>query len=286
MAQERLTDMHPKTLLTVVDSEQSVDCLRPAIALCDEFGCHLAVTVIGIALPASTTAYGAVPAETWSEEREKGRAAAADKATEIEGMLKQAGISGDVTPFYCEEGQVADIVGSRGRYADIGLVQPDPSVDQRLANKALEGLIYQSARPFLYLPKDVTPTLKPKRVLVGWNSTKEAARAVHASIDMLKEAEQVNVVLVDPLAAEFAQGEEPGADIAAYLARHGVKVTVDVLALAGRNVSEVLLQHGTDVAAELIVAGAYGHSRIREFLFGGATRELLANDRFAVLMSH
>lgn len=278
--------MFPKTLLTVVDSEQPAEGLGEAIALCDEFGCHLAVLVIGIALPASTTAYGAVPAETWSEEREKGRAAAAAKATEIEGVLKEKGVSGDVAPYYCEEGQVSDIVGMRARYCDIALVQPATEMDQRLSKQALEGAVYQSARPFLFVPKGVKPTLKPKRVLLGWNGTKEAARAVHASLDMLKEADQVNVVLVDPVASEFEQGEEPGADVAAYLARHDVKVSVDVLASASRGVADVLLQHGADIDADLIVAGAYGHSRLREFLFGGATRDLLANERFAVLMSH
>jgi len=278
--------MFPKTLLTVVDSEQSADCVNEAISLCDEFGCHLAVLVIGIALPASTTAYGAVPAETWSEEREKGRAAAAEKATEIEALLKEKGVSGDVAPYYCEEGQVADIVGMRARYTDVALVQPAPEADERLSKRSMEGLIYQSARPFLYVPDGVKPTLKPKRVLLGWNGTKESARSVHAALDMLKEADQVNVVLVDPVASEFEQGEEPGADIAAYLARHDVKVTVEVLASASRSVADVLLQHGADIDADLIIAGAYGHSRLREFLFGGATRDLLANDRFAVLMSH
>ena len=278
--------MYPKTLLTVVDSEQPADGLGDAIALCEESGCHLAVLVIGIALPASTTAYGAVPAEAWSEEREKGRAAAAARATEIEGVLKAKGVSGDVAPYYCEEGQVADIVGMRARYCDVALVQPAPDMDQRLSKRGLEGIVYQSARPFLFVPKGVKATLKPKRVLLGWNGTKEAARAAQVSLDMLKAADQVNVVLVDPVAAEFEQGEEPGADIAAYLARHDVKVSVDVLASASRSVSDVLLQHGADIDAELIVAGAYGHSRLREFLFGGATRDLLANERFAVLMSH
>ncbi|QKV18146.1 universal stress protein [Oricola thermophila] len=278
--------MFPKTLLTVVDSEQPADSVKDAIALCGEAGCHLAVLVVGIALPAATTAYGAVPAETWSEEREKGRVAAVEKATEIEAVLKKAGISGDVAPYFSEEGQIADIVGMRARYTDIGLVRHDDGMDPRLAKKILEGLIYQSARPFLYLPKGVKAALKPKRVLVGWNATKESARAVHAALDTLKEAEQVNIVLVDPLASEFGQGEEPGADIAAYLARHDIRVTVDVLASGGRSVSDTLLQHAGDVDAGLLVAGAYGHSRIREFLFGGATRDLLANEQIPVLMSH
>ncbi|MFZ2101424.1 MAG: universal stress protein, partial [Oricola sp.] len=202
--------MFPKTLLTVVDSEQSTDALNGAIALCDEFGCHLAVAVIGIALPASTTAYGAVPAETWSEEREKGRAATAERAVVIEARLKQAGISGDVTPYFCEEGQIAEIVGMRGRYSDLGLALASPGMDPRLSKKALEGLIFQSGRPFLVVPSGVKPTLKPKRVMIGWDAGREVAGVVHAALDMLIAADNVHVVLVDPVAAEFDQGEEPG----------------------------------------------------------------------------
>jgi nucleotide-binding universal stress UspA family protein len=278
--------MFPKTLLTVVSSEQSTDGLGEAISLCQEFGCHLAVTVIGIALPASTTAYGAVPAEIWSEEREKGRAAAAEKANAIEAILKQAGVSGDVAPYFCEEGQIAEIVGMRARYTDLGLVYEAADSNQQLSKKRLEGLCYQSARPFLVVPKGTKPSLKPKRVMIGWNSSHEVAGAVYSALDLLIAAETVHVAMVDPEGGEFDQGEEPGADIATYLARHGVNVTVDVLASAGKSISETLLQHGSDVAADLIVAGAYGHSRLREFLFGGATRDLLANDRFPVLMSH
>ncbi|MAS07427.1 MAG: universal stress protein [Ahrensia sp.] len=283
---ERQILMLPKTLFTVTGSEQPTDAVARAIDLSRENACHLAVLVIGIALPASATAYGAVPAETWSEEREKGRVAATQKATEIGAMMKEAEISGDVATYYCDEGQIADIVGMRARYTDLGLVLPSPDQDTRLTNKTLEGFVYQSARPFLFVPGQATATLKPKRVLVGWNSTREAASAVHDAMDMLGGAETVHVAIVDPVAGEFDQGEEPGSDIAAYLARQGVKVTVDVLASGGRSAADALLQHAADIDADVIVAGAYGHSRLREFLFGGATRDLLANEGFPILMAH
>ena len=127
--------MTPKTLLTVIDSAQSADDIAGAITLCRDNDCHLAVLVVGIALPASTTAYGAVPAETWSEEREKGRAEAAAKAAEIEGKLKEAGISGDVAPYFCEEGQISDIVGMRARYTDLGLVYEAADSIQQLLRR-------------------------------------------------------------------------------------------------------------------------------------------------------
>lgn len=278
--------MVPKTLFTVTGSEQSAARVAKAIEISQQSGCHLAVLVIGISIPASATAYGAVPADTWSQEREKGRAAAADKAAEIEKMISEAGISGDVASYYCDEGQIPDIVGMRARYTDLGLYLPSDDQDKQLADKALGGFVYQSARPFLVVPENAAVSLKPKRVMVAWNGTKEASRAVYDALDMMSEAEDVRVVIVDPVASEFDQGEEPGSDIAAYLARHGAHVSVDVLPSAGRAVADVLVQHAIDMSADMIVAGAYGHSRLREFLFGGATRDLLASSGFAILMAH
>jgi nucleotide-binding universal stress UspA family protein len=92
--------------------------------------------------------------------------------------------------------------------------------------------------------------------------------------------------MVDPSAALRASGEEPGADIAAYLARHGINVTVDTLPSAGRSVVQVLQQHAVDVASDVIVMGAYGHSRLRELVFGGVTRSMLEAARPPVLMAH
>jgi nucleotide-binding universal stress UspA family protein len=278
--------MFPKTLLTVIGSEQDTASVQRAISLCETHECHLAVCVIGVALPASTAAYGEVPTEMWSQEREKGRETATSRGNEIEAMLAKSGISGDVSSFYCEEGQIAEIVGTRARYADLALVGPTGGPDRLLSAKVLQGLLYHSAKPFLVVPDNVTATLTPKTVMIAWNATKECARAVHLSMDTLIRADHVHVVMVDPAGGEFDQGEEPGADIAGYLARHGADVTVDAIPSAGKSVTEALLRHATDISAELIVAGAYGHSRLREFLFGGTTRELLANEQIPVLTAH
>lgn len=278
--------MFPKTLMAVIGSEQDTGTVKRAIELCETSDCHLAITVVGIALAASTTAYGAIPADTWAEEREEGKAQATRQEEVIEQMIAKAGISGDVTSYYCDEGQVPGVVGARARYADMGLVMQAGGIDRRVYNRALEGLLYHGAKPFLVVPESVSPTLAPKTVMVAWNATKEAARAVHLSMDTLIRAEHVRVVMVDPVAGEFDQGEEPGNDIASYLARHGIEVTVDTVPSAGNSVVQTLLRHSTDIAADMIVAGAYGHSRLREFLFGGTTRELLANDKIAVLTAH
>lgn len=278
--------MFPKTLFTVFDSAQSAESLRKAVGICEQFDCHLSVAIIGIALPVSAAAYGAIPADAWAQEREDGLRAAADKANELEQIIARAGISGDVLPYYCDEGQIPAVVGTRARYADLALSLPSSEADSRLATKAMQGILFQSARPMLHVPDSVSPTLRPKRVMLAWNSQREAASAAFTALDTLIAAETVHVAMVDPVATEYEQGEEPGNDVAAYLARHGVNVTVDVLAGAGRPVAETLVKHAADIEADLIIAGAYGHSRIREYFFGGTTNDLLANERFPLLMAH
>lgn len=278
--------MLPKTLLTVIGSSQPVADLKGAIGLSAENGCHLSVAVVGIALPPPASVYWAVPVDTWVQEREEGQKEVTAQTQAVEKAIADAGISGDVTPVFCDESQIASRVGTRARYTDLALVQAVPGMETRLFDRALEGLLFDSARPFLVLPPKAKASMKPKRILVAWNGSKEAARAIHLSLDMLAGADAVHIAMVDPVAQEQEQGEEPGSDIAAYLARHGAKITVDVLAGSGQDAADVILKHATDIAADLIVAGAYGHSRLREWFFGGTTRQLLDNPKFPLFMAH
>jgi nucleotide-binding universal stress UspA family protein len=104
-------------------------------------------------------------------------------------------------------------------------------------------------------------------------------------MSLLVGADQVRLVLVDPVEGDLEQGAEPGADAAAYLARHGAKVTVDRLPSQGRTVASVLAQHATDIAADLLVMGAYGHSRLRQRIFGGVTSAMIEKPPLPVLMA-
>lgn len=126
----------------------------------------------------------------------------------------------------------------------------------------------------MVLPDTGKTTLKPSRIVVAWDHRPEAARAARAALPLLKGAAEVRLVLVDPSADEFRHGEEPGADAATWLARHGVKVTVDRLP-TGPGVAATIARHATDCGAELLVMGAYGHSRLRERILGGVTCSML-----------
>ena len=121
--------------------------------------------------------------------------------------------------------------------------------------------------------------------MVAWDSRLEASRAVREALDLLVAADDVRLVLVDPVAGEMHQGVEPGADAAAYLARHGAKVTVDRLPSEGRTVAEILCRHAVDCSADLLVMGGYGHSRLRERLFGGVTKSMIEDQPLPILMA-
>ena len=143
-----------------------------------------------------------------------------------------------------------------------------------------------SGRPILVVPNVGNFADLGRRVVIGWNASREAARAVNDAMPLLTAAETVTVLTIDPREGPRAHGELPGADISLHLARHGVKAEIERTASADLPVGEVLLSRVADLGADLLVMGAYGHSRARELLLGGATRSLLRSMTLPVLMSH
>jgi nucleotide-binding universal stress UspA family protein len=175
------------------------------------------------------------------------------------------------------------------RYADlivIGQHNPDRSPDEfRMPAYFAEELVLSAGRPVLLVPYAGRFTRVGSRVLVAWNASREAARAVTDALPLLQRAGAVEVVAFEPQRADADHGDEPGADIALYLARHGVKVSV-ARQRAGIDIGSQILSRAADTDADLIVMGAYGHSRARELVLGGATRSLLEAMTVPVLMAH
>lgn len=147
-------------------------------------------------------------------------------------------------------------------------------------------VVLSACRPVLFVPYAGRFPAIGKRVLVAWNASPEAARALSDALPILRLADQVEVTAFDPGDTDAHHGEVPGADIALYLARHGIKVTASQQAGTGLDVGLQLLSRAADQSADLIVMGAYGHSRLREWMLGGATRTLLETMTVPVLMSH
>lgn len=185
-------------------------------------------------------------------------------------------------------GYSSETAAMHGRYVDlIVLGQPDPEDIQAPIFRPLpEEVALAVGRPILVIPYAGSWSEIGRRVLIGWDASREATRAVNDAMPFLKGAEAVTVLAVDPPDGPRGHGDIPGADIALHLARHGVNASVEATVSAGIGVGNALLSCAGDLDADLLVMGAYGHSRVRELLLGGATRTILDSMTIPVLMAH
>ncbi|MBI2316946.1 MAG: universal stress protein [Betaproteobacteria bacterium] len=180
---------------------------------------------------------------------------------------------------------VLEAVALHARYVDlIVLGQTDPADDGGVAPEFPAMLTLAAGRPVLIIPYVGKFDTLGKRALVAWNASRESTRAVTDAIPMLKLADTVNVVAFNPRSPDH--GQVPGADIGLYLARHGLRVEVSHYRAEDIDAGNQLLSRAADLGSDLIVMGAYGHSRLRETVMGGVTRTILESMTVPVLMSH
>ena len=182
------------------------------------------------------------------------------------------------------EGDAAAVVGLNARYADLTVVgQANPDDPQNYPNPGLPAEVALDAgRPVLVVPYVGAAHEVGRNVLVAWNGSREASRAVHDALPLLQAAEQVSVLGINPVDTRHIAGF----DISAQLARHGVEIEASKTVSSDVSVGDVLLSRAADLDADLIVMGAYGHSRLRELVLGGATRLILATMTMPVFMAH
>jgi len=185
------------------------------------------------------------------------------------------------------EGFSEDVLAVSARYADLVVVgQADPDDAAGARNDLPETMAFASGRPVLVVPRIGVPATLGKVVMLCWNASRECARAASNALPFLQAAEEVIVLIVDPEVSAGGHGQEPGADVATWLARHGVRVAVQRDVAADAEVGEIILSRAADHGVDLIVTGIYGHSRLREMVLGGVSRTLLSSMTVPVLMSH
>jgi nucleotide-binding universal stress UspA family protein len=198
----------------------------------------------------------------------------------------RAGRYGIRAEWRVDEGDLVGSVKLHARYADLTVVGQGRDLKDAPSELTFlpEELVLGVGRPVLVIPRYGTFERIGERVLIAWNGSREATRAVHDAIPILKRAAAVTVLSINP------DGEPtrrtPSADIALHLARHGIAAEAASTASLDIGVGDVLLSRAADLGVDLIVMGAYGHSRVREMVLGGATRHLLQHMTVPVLMSH
>ncbi|AZL58909.1 universal stress protein [Tabrizicola piscis] len=183
-------------------------------------------------------------------------------------------------------GALTDVVAARARYADL-VVLPLPYGENRgVEDEAvIEAALFEGMAPVLIVPPKGMPTADPRRVVVAWNQSREALVATRRAMPFLRRAEAVSIVVIDP-PTHGPERSDPGGLLCQMLVRHGVRAEVTVLARTLPRVSDVLARHLRDTNADLLVMGAYGHSRFREAILGGATRDMLEKAEVPVLLAH
>jgi nucleotide-binding universal stress UspA family protein len=281
--------MSYKDLLVVLDPEPAArGRIDLAAALAERFAAHL-VGLYPLLVPQRPRELGyfdpALLDPFFESLREQARAAADEVREQFEHVARLRGLSAEwrLVP----EGPDGD-PALHARYADLtilGQLDPDRGETEGLRPRP-EQVTLASGRPILIVPYAGRFENVGQRVVIAWNSAREAARVVHDAMPLLVAAEAVTVLTIDPREGPLGHGELPGADISLHLARHGVKAQVERTVAADLPVGEVLLSRLADLGADLLVMGAYGHSRMRELLLGGATRSLLQSMTVPVLMSH
>lgn len=171
------------------------------------------------------------------------------------------------------------------RMCDLVIVgQNNPDRPEPLRTDLIEAALFDSGRPIMMVPYVGTEAFAANKVMVAWDGSKTAARAIHAAMPILELAEEVQVVMVE--AKKLHLPGDPGADLAVYLSRHGVKVAVERIPAPGSGVADALLNHISDNQIDMVVMGGYGHSRVREFILGGATRGMLQSMTVPCIMAH
>ncbi len=277
--------MSCKTIHTVVmDEDLSRSALDGASALARSAGAHLdvvclAVDQIGLG-GLYSDGYPLITAEILDQGRR--RSAAIDTA--VRARLEGESFGWSTETVAAIDPGLNRLIAGRARFSDL-VVLPRPYGDGRSAIEPaiVEACLFQAAVPVLVMPPSVTPAAGC--IVVGWDDSAEALTAIRGAMGFLSAAERVSLAIVGPHRHEPDQ-PEPGGRIARFLARHGVPVEVTLLPQTLPRVSEVLERHAVDIGADMIVMGAYGHSRFSEAILGGATRNMLEAAKIPVFLSH
>lgn len=271
-----------KTLLTIATNpDNAAHILRVAADFALAADAHLDAIAIGVdQLPLDYSYMGAVVIPAMSD-------LAAQQAAKTETALSAAVIAqspvlrASVTSSITQTGTLTEFVAERARFADL-VVLPCPAEHDLDAEGVLEAALFGGAAPVLLVPSGQTVQTHPKRVVIAWNNSREALTAVRYAMPLLLGAKSVDIVIVSP--TDIAG--DPGAALCQMLVRQGVAAQITVLPKNLPKVIDVLQRHAMEQDADLLVMGAYTHSRLRESVLGGSTRHIIQSAQIPVLMAH
>ncbi len=274
-----------RDILVIVDLGGERRAAVVAADLARRTGAHLTgLSVIYDPMIPVYTFAAPIPTDFVVAARDQSVADAKAALAAFEAIGEQAGIPVESRTGESMSGDGFVTIVRNAIFADIAVVgQDDPDRPEPTRESVIEALLFQAGVPTLVVPFVGVREFVPDKVVVAWNGSPAAGRAVRAAMPLLATAKEVLVAMVDEGREHVG---EPGAEIGAYLARHDLNVTVRTIGNMPNGAGQALLSFAADEKADWMVMGAYGHSRLREFLLGGVTRHSLANATLPILMSH
>ncbi len=255
-----------------------------AISVAEAFQSH----VLGVAFSYEPiipgTVMGGITPEFIEAQRAESDKRARDAIARFEQNAKRVGISFETAIVSASITGAAERLGRLSRRFDL-VVGGQPEREKSVPDEVVdEGVLFDSGRPVVFVPFIQRGGLKLDRVMVCWDGSRAATRAIADSLPFLRKAKQVEIVMVAN--GRSKSDEMPGADLGQPLARHGLQVEVKRIPSPDIDVASTILSYAADSSADMIVMGGYGHSRLREFILGGVTRGLLESMTVPALMSH
>ena len=255
-----------------------------AISLARLFDAHIAGIGFIYEPVIPGTVMGGIPTDLIEAQREENTRAAKVATDRFEAAASRAGLSAEVRLLDASVAGAADLFGRIARRFDLAVVgqaRPQEGASEELL---IEGALFESGRPVVVVPHVQTQGVTLDRVLVCWDGSRPATRAIADALPFLRRAKALDIVAVS---GERGKGSElVGTNMARHLARHGLKVELKRLSAGNVDVPAAITAHATETGADFMVMGGYGHSRLREFILGGVTRTVLTTSTIPVLMSH
>lgn len=275
-----------KSIVTFAASQDGLgELISKSVMLARRFDAHLEVCALGIDATQAMGFYAGAPASIYHQALDAAQARARSLQQDAEAHLRLSGIRYSTDSAVLSLGGVNALVGLKARFADL-VILPRPYGPGRSVQDEVitEAALFEGGAPVLILPDGPEDVPEFRKIVLAWNQSAEAIHAARAALPLLRAADLVNVVIIDP-PAQGAERSDPGGLLATFLVRHGVETEIAVLAKTLPRTSDLLRRHITDKNAQLMVMGAYGRSRLREAILGGATREMLETTQHALFLA-
>lgn len=282
--------MKNASLLVLVAASTEAPELDAILQSASATGTHLSFLVLGSMPRVPAFAYGFEPygvppvPDNWQEEIDAAQAVLTTTAQTIEALLDTYATDGDVGTLSCDPATLPVIVARRSATCDAVMVSNALRGDEALFRNAVHSSLFQSPVGVILNGIGLRDTLRPARVFVGWDTGLPAARAVHVALALLEEATETIIGIFDPITSR--DGENPGSDVARWLSHHSCKVDLRQYPSGEEEIGKCILKRAAEAGADLVVMGAYGHSRMRQAVFGGTTRTLIEQTDMPVMLAH